>query len=247
MSAYNPPIHNPEAIHTVLIRRFDPERDPEPRWERFQIPWAVTMTVVQALEWLWDQGTYVAFRANCREFTCGSCAMLIDGKPGLACDTPLADGMRLEPLSRYGVKKDLVVDSSPVRAKWRELELWPHRRGNGRLRDVPGSTFEAWHRTFARCIECYSCLEACPASASDQARFAGPMWMLQIARAGTHPLDGQDRLVQAAAQGIGRCVSCYECADVCPVKISPIAEIQRVRRQLLVKPLKQWLSRWSRS
>ena len=40
-------------------------------------------TVMEALEYLWDQGEYIAFRANCREFTCGSCAMIIDGKPQL--------------------------------------------------------------------------------------------------------------------------------------------------------------------
>lgn len=243
MSSYIPPIDKPEAIYGLYIRRFDPGSETAPRWERFEIPWVVTMTVVEALEWLWDQGKYIAFRANCREFTCGSCAMLINGKPGLACDTPLADNMRLEPLSRYPVRKDLIVDTNAVREKWQELQLWPHTPPAGRLHDVPQQTFDDWHRTYARCIECYACLEACPASDSERSTFAGPMWMLQIARARAHPLDGADRLTQAVDAGMGACVSCYECADVCPVQLSPVIEIQRLRRGLFVDRLKTWAAR----
>jgi succinate dehydrogenase/fumarate reductase iron-sulfur protein len=245
MSSYIPPIENPEAVYRLHIYRTDRDGDRPPvsRWETFEIPWVVTMTVVEALEWLWDQGAYVAFRANCREFTCGSCAMLIDGKPGLACDTPFADGMRLEPLNRYPVKRDLVVDTTPVRAKWQELEIWPKNRSPDPIVSVPRETIEGWHRSFSRCIECYSCLEACPASPADHAMFAGPMWMLQIARARAHPRDGDDRLRQAVEQGIGSCVSCYECAEVCPVQISPASEIQRLRSAIAVDRVKAWAAR----
>lgn len=245
MSSYIPPIDNPEAVYRLHIHRTDRDGDGPPlsRWETFVIPWVVTMTVVQALEWLWDQGKYVAFRANCREFTCGSCAMLINGKPGLACDTPLANDMRLEPLNRYPVKRDLVVDTTPVRDKWQELELWPKDRSPQPILDVPRETLEGWHRSYSRCIECYSCLAACPASPSDAAPFAGPMWMLQIARARAHPRDGDNRLRQAIDQGIGGCVSCYECANVCPVGLSPATEIQRLRGAIVVARVKQWASR----
>jgi succinate dehydrogenase/fumarate reductase iron-sulfur protein len=242
MSSYIPPIERPERTFTLLVQRFDPDRDTTPRWQSFSVPWVPTMTVVEALEWLADEGHYVAFRANCREFTCGSCAMRIDGKPALACDTPLADGMRLEPLGRYPVQRDLIVDTSPVRAKWRQLKLWPHRTSPEPLRNVPRSTLDAWHRSYARCIECYACLDSCPASASEQSAFSGPMWMLQIARQHSHPLDGADRLSQAIGEGLGRCVSCYECAEVCPVGLSPVLEIQQIRRQVIVDRLKRLLA-----
>lgn len=243
MTGYVPPIDNPAAIYTVHIKRFDPECDAEPHWESYQVPWVVTMTVVQALEWLWDQGHYIAFRANCREFTCGSCAMLINGKPALACDTPLRDGMRLEPLTRYPLVKDLVVDQTAVREKWQELELWPHVRDGKPIERVPKESYEGWHRSFARCIECYACLDACPVSDTEESEFDGPMWMLQIARAGAHPKDGIDRLEQAARHGIGACTTCYECQDVCPVNLSPIGEIQRLRTGLLKQRLGRLLGR----
>lgn len=243
MSSYIPSIEQPERTYTLHIQRFDPDRDESPHWQSFRVPWVPTMTVVEALEWLCDEGHYVAFRANCREFTCGSCAMLIDGKPALACDTPLADRMRLEPLNRYAVKRDLVVDTSPVREKWRELALWPHRSSAEPLRNVPRSSLEAWHRSYARCIECYACLDACPASPADHSAFAGPMWMLQLARQRAHPLDGRERLGQAVSEGLGRCVGCYECVEVCPVGLSPVAEIQQLRREVIVDRVKGWVAR----
>jgi len=201
------------------------------------------MTVIEALEWLSDQGIYVAFRANCREFTCGSCAMRINGKPGLACDTPLVDNVRLEPLDRYSVKRDLVVETSAVREKWKGLRLWPHERSPEPLRHVPRSSLEGWHRSYARCIECYACLDGCPSSRSDTSPYAGPMWMLQIARARAHPRDGFARLEQAVGEGVGRCVTCYECADVCPVDLSPVFEIQHLRRSILVSRTGEWASK----
>jgi succinate dehydrogenase/fumarate reductase iron-sulfur protein len=242
MSSYIPPIE-PEKTFTLHIRRYDPDQDKGSHWESFQVPWVPTMTVIEALEWLTDQGRYVAFRANCREFTCGSCAMRINGKPGLACDTPFTDQVRLEPLTRYPVKRDLVVETSAVREQWKELRLWPHLKASKPLDNVPASSMEGWHRAYARCIECYVCLDACPASDSESSQFVGPMWMLQIARARAHPLDGVERLDQAAAKGVGRCVSCFECAGVCPVDISPIFEIQGLRWDLIIHRIKLWLSK----
>ena len=239
MSSYILPIDEPEATYRLHIQRYDPDRARTPYRETFRIPWVRTMTVMEALEWLHDQGNYVAFRANCREFTCGSCAMLINGKPGLACDTLLTDNTRLEPLNRYPVLRDLVVDTSVVRKKWRELEPWPHVKISEPLRDVPKASLEGWHRAFARCIECYACLDACPASDAETSLYAGPMWMLQIGRARAHPLDGVNRLDQAMEQGVGRCVTCYECAEVCPVNISPIFEIHRLRRSVLIDRVKR--------
>jgi succinate dehydrogenase/fumarate reductase iron-sulfur protein len=230
-------------MYTLRVRRWDPDGDPKPRWEQFRVPWVPTMTVIEALEWLWDQGEYVAFRANCREFTCGSCAMLINGKPALACDTPLADNVRLEPLARFAVLKDLVVDNGETKKTWQELELWPSNPELGSIREVSAQSLAGWHRSFARCIECYACLDACPASDTEQSDFKGPMWMLQIARAGAHPLDRRDRAGQASRYGMALCVNCYECQDVCPVNLSPIDEIQRLRREEVVNRIKSLFQR----
>lgn len=229
MTCYIPPIDRPDALYTLHVGRFDPSADAAPRWEAYQIPFVRTLTVVEALEYLWDQGTYIAFRANCREFTCGSCAILINGKPRLACDTLLEDGMRLEPLSRYRVLRDLVVDTRPVRERMRSLRLWPEGRDRGDDYSLTAAAMEGFRHTYSRCIECYCCLEACPASRSEASAFPGPMYQLQIARARAHPLDGLDRVRQASQAGLWQCVNCAECREACPVDLSPVGEINRMR------------------
>jgi len=230
MVCYIPTIENPEKIYTIKIRRYDPEKDDEPRWVSYEVPFVKTMTVMEALEYLWDTGEYIAFRANCREFTCGSCAMLINGKPRLACDTLLENHMTLEPLSRFPVLKDLVVDTTVVKRKLKELKYWPVR-GEGDRAFTPGrDVLEDFRTIFSRCIECYCCLEACPASASEGSAFDGPMYLLQIARAGRHPLDTVNRIKQASERGIWCCVSCFECANVCPLNLNPGEQIAKLRR-----------------
>jgi succinate dehydrogenase/fumarate reductase iron-sulfur protein len=201
------------------------------------------MTVMEALEYLWDQGEYIAFRANCREFTCGSCAMRINGKPSLACDTLLENHMTLEPLSRFAVLKDLVVDTASVKRKLKRLKYWPVPGREKRDFKIAESVLEDFRSVFSRCIECYCCLEACPASASEVSAFDGPMYLLHLARAGNHPLDTMDRIQQASERGIWSCVSCFECADVCPVGLNPGVEITKLRREAIKMKLSRFFRR----
>ena len=242
MTCYLPPIDKPDAIYTIHIKRFDPEKDQEPHWESYQIPFVRTMTVIESLEYLWDQGEYIAFRSNCREFTCGSCAMEIDGKPALACDTLLQDGIRIEPMSRFPLIKDLVVDISNVPERYKELKLWPeckHREPvNNDTPPLPASdeVIQHYRETFSRCIECYSCLDACPQSDSDESPYYGPLYMLQLARVAEHPIDELDRVRQSADSGIWLCVNCYECANVCPMNLSPATIINQMRAKVIRRP-----------
>jgi succinate dehydrogenase/fumarate reductase iron-sulfur protein len=233
MTCYIPNIDLPEAIYTITIRRFDPEIDEKPYWAEYTVPFVKTMTVMEALEYLWDQGEYIAFRANCREFTCGSCAMIINGKPQLACDTLLKDNMTIEPLSRYPVLKDLVVDTQKTINKIKELKYWPETGDRKKEVKPAKDVLEQFSETYSRCIECYCCLDACPASPSEDSKFDGPMHILHLARAHHHPLETGNRVGQASARGLWACASCFECADVCPVDLSPGNEITKLRRSAI--------------
>jgi succinate dehydrogenase/fumarate reductase iron-sulfur protein len=237
MTCYIQSIENPLDQYTIRIRRYNPETDDEPYWTAHTVPFVETMTVMEALEYLWDQGEYIAFRANCREFTCGSCAMLINGTPRLACDTLLENNMTLEPLSRYRVVRDLVVDNQAVINKAKELVYWPEAENPDTSFSVPPDVQEKYSEIYSRCIECYCCLEACPASSSERSRFDGPMHLLHLARAHCHPLDALDRASQASGRGIWACVSCFECAHVCPVELSPATEIAKLRREAITQSL----------
>lgn len=243
MTCYLLPIENPEAIFTIQVRRFNPEKDDAPKWISYQVPYVKTMTVVEALEYLWDQGEYIAFRANCREFTCGSCAMLINGKPALACDTLLENGMKLEPLSRYAVLRDLVVDNDILQDKLKEMKYWPETVDRERKIEISKKIMTDFGQVYSRCIECTCCLEACPASHSETSKFIGPMYSLLLARAASHPLDAGDRINQASDCGIWSCVSCFECASVCPMNLEPVKEITKLRRKAITQYLGRLFSR----
>jgi succinate dehydrogenase/fumarate reductase iron-sulfur protein len=200
------------------------------------------MTVVEALEYLWDQGEYIAFRTNCREFTCGSCAMRINGKPQLACDTLLKDNMTLEPLSRYAVLRDLVVDNDVVLEKLKEIKYWPNTNDRDRALKVSPKVMGDFGQIYSRCIECGCCLEACPASFSEDSKYIGPMYALLLGRAANHPLDEADRVKQASNYGIWACVNCFECADVCPMNLEPVKEVIKFRQKGIVHSLKHALT-----
>ena len=243
MTCYLLPIEKPEAEFTIHIRRFNPEVDKEPYWVSYQVPYVKTITVVEALEYLWDQGEYIAFRTNCREFTCGSCAILINGKPQLACDTLLEDGMKLEPLTRYAVLRDLVVDNDVIKDKLKELKYWPETNDRERNFEVPPKVMADYAQSYSRCIECMCCLEACPSSYSETSKFVGPMYALLLARAASHPLDASDRISQASDCGIWSCVSCFECADVCPMELEPVKEVTKLRRRAVTQALRQVCTR----
>jgi succinate dehydrogenase/fumarate reductase iron-sulfur protein len=233
MTTYLQPIIKPEAVHTIRIRCFNRETDAKPHWQVYSVPYVRSMTVIQALEHLWDQNTYIAFRANCREMTCGSCAMLINGKPQLACMTLLENESKVEPLSQYPVLRDLIVDTSSVEQKYRDLKLWPERQRGAQVGSVSSDVLEAYQQTYSRCIECHCCLESCPQSDAETTQFDGPMFMLQMARIGSHPLDTENRSLQAIKRGAFSCVNCYECAAVCPVDLNAAEEIGRLRGSAL--------------
>jgi len=241
MTAYILDIDKPEAIYTIRIRRFNPDTDRQSHWETYEVPFVKTMTVIEALEYLWDQGEYIAFRANCREFTCGSCAMLINGKPMLACSTLLKDSMTLEPLTRYPLVRDLVVDTGAVTEKLKQLQYWPVNDGQDGDFTVSRKVSQDFAAIYSRCIECLCCLEACPASASEVSKFDGPMHVLQLARAGLHPMDTMDRVEQANGRGTWACVSCFECADVCPIDLVPGEEIVKFRKKAVKKAVLKML------
>lgn len=236
MSCYLLPMGKPDRIYKIHILRFNPEKDQKPHWESYQIPYVDTMTVMEALEYLWDQGEYVAFRSNCREFTCGSCAMLINGKPSLACDTLLKDKMKLEPLSRYAVVKDLNVDAHCVKENLSELKYWPVTKKEKHDFTVTEKVREEFDSIYTRCIECKCCLEACPAS-SLESKFKGPMYFLLLGRAKKHPLDDMDRVQQTLDLGLWSCMNCLECADVCPVNLNPSREIRQFHKEAIKNTL----------
>lgn len=104
----------------LQVSRFDPEKDSSPYFQDFAIAIPENRTVLDALMLAWQQDPTLSFRRSCRSAICGSCALMLNGKAALACQTLVrkaaADGkiLTLEPLAPFRQLKDLVVDLDPL-------------------------------------------------------------------------------------------------------------------------------------
>ncbi len=103
----------------LRVSRFDPARDKAPLYQQFILGVEPHQTVLDALILAWQQDTSISFRRSCRSAICGSCAVSINGRPALACQTLIGKvvengrNITLEPLPHFRQLKDLVVDLEP--------------------------------------------------------------------------------------------------------------------------------------
>jgi succinate dehydrogenase / fumarate reductase iron-sulfur subunit len=235
---------------TFHVRRFDPEADREPHWESYAVQVAPGMTV---LDGLWrikeQQAPALAWRSSCRMGICGSCGMLINGRPRLACNTQIAElrasAVAVAPLPNFGVVKDLVPDLRPMFDAHRALMPWLVRDDTAEQDDP---TFEYWqspaeldaYLQFSYCIKCGCCMAACPTVATDP-RYAGPMPLAQAHRYDSDSRDagfGARRDVLSGGEGPWRCHFAGECSQVCPKGVDPAKAIQLMKRQLVADLLR---------
>ena len=224
---------------TFRIKRFDPGRDPAPRWEEFSLEMEPSERVLDGLIRIKDaiDGS-LTFRRSCAHGICGSCAMKINGRNGLACQTlikalPEQSGIVLEPLPAFPVIKDLVTDMEPFFGKNDKVlpylindEPPPERE---RLQDP-----EEQHKILQSitCIMCGCCTSSCPSYWADK-EYIGPA---AIVKAFRFIFDSRDRSARerlertAQVHGLWRCHSIYNCVEVCPKGIDITGHIAKLKR-----------------
>ena len=176
----------------------------------------------------------LSFRYSCRNWMCGSCGMLVDGKERLACRTRLSDlgddAIRIAPLRNLPVVKDLVVDLAPFFEKWNRVGVAAPAPGNVRPAAEPVQHAIDEH---SDCITCGLCFSACDAL-SHAGSFLGPA---ALNRAYTLQLDPSDsaRTARAAVltgtDGAFGCHSMGQCTQVCPKGLDPLAAIAALKRR----------------
>ncbi len=235
---------------TYRIRRFTPERDRAPHWEEYRVPYAKGMTV---LEGLWKvkelREPELAWRSSCRMGVCGSCGMLINGKPRLACNTQVADlesaTVVVAPLPNFDIVRDLVPELAPMFDSHQALKPFLIREDVAEREHPTGEFFQSAHELeaylqFSYCIKCGCCMAACPTFATD-ALYSGPM---PLAQAHRYSSDSRDagfaarKPVLAGEAGPWRCHYAGECSRVCPKGVDPAKAIQLMKRELVLDYLR---------
>jgi len=175
--------------------------------------------------------TMLIFPHSCKVRKCGSCAILINGVPRLACETYVddleGDDLFLAPLSKFPVMSDLVVDKTAFDRLLEDVEVWLH--------DVPQHDEETYLERFesSRCINCGCCMEVCEKYVLD-GEFAGPAAISNMTRIADELHDGKIReeYAQICRKHVTEACNCTQevtCADVCPMEMPFTSMLERLK------------------
>ena len=228
----------------LKIARYNPQKDSSRKFMEFKVPvekWTTVLEAILDVKKHFDHS--IAVRYSCRQATCGSCGMIINGKPRLACFTKISelnsDTVTVEPMNNFPIIRDLAVrferlfdshhkvkpylisDSSDVSDGQKEYKQSPEE-------------LEQFVQ-FSNCIKCGLCNSACPTMTTDTS-FIGPQALAQAYRyvADSRDKGKNERLkIIDESHGIWRCHFAGSCSQVCPKGVDPAMGIQLLRGYLL--------------
>lgn len=231
----------------LRIQRFDPKTDTTPRYDTFEISTKPGMAVLDALfQILETKDQSLAFRYSCTSAVCGSCAALIDGRPGLACKTQLSmlgPVVTIGPLPHLPVIRDLVVDLQPFFQRNRMLKpYFAAQQPYPEKEFIQTPKDRAEINSTIDCIDCGACFSSCPLTWTDK-EYPGPAAFVKAYRfiADTRDSERLIRLQTVGCEdGIWRCHTVFNCADSCPKAINPtyfIEQLKRIATKLLIRQL----------
>ena len=182
----------------------------------------------------------------CRAGICGSCGMMINGRPGLACRTVTKDleaDISLAPLPVFELIGDLSVNTGKwMRGMSEKLETWVHSMGQAtdfkRIEEPMDPALAEAVYELDRCIECGCCVASC-GTARMREDFVGAVGLNKIAR---FRLDPRDKRTDADFyelvgddNGVFGCMSLLACHDVCPKNLPLQTQIAFLRRKMVVQ------------
>jgi fumarate reductase iron-sulfur subunit len=230
---------------TISILRFNPaEPQVAPRMQTYKLEEADGMTLFIALNQLRDhQDPSLQFDFVCRAGICGSCAMMINGKPGLACRAltkEIGPDITLAPLPVFELIGDLSVNTGKwMRGMSERLETWVHMKEQqvdlDRAEEKMDPDLADQIYELERCLECGSCVAGC-GTARMRADFVGAVGMNKVARFNLDPRDtrnGEDFYeVVGDDAGVFGCMSLLGCHDVCPKNLPLATQIAFLRRKM---------------
>jgi len=244
-SAVAAPSAAPVEARTVHfeIYRYDPEKDEKPYMQKLQVTLQPTdrMLLDALIRIKGEVDDSLSLRRSCREGVCGSDAMNINGKNGLACITNLRDlkePIVLRPLPGLPVIRDLIVDMSQFFKQYNSVKPYlinetpppeKERLQSPEEREELNGLYE--------CILCACCSTACPSFWWNPDKFVGPAGLLQAYR---FIADSRDQATNERLDDLHdpyrlfRCHTIMNCVDVCPKNLNPTMAIGKIK-ELLVR------------
>ena len=236
---------------TIRVLRYNP-RDPasRPHLQTYALEQGPGMTLFIALNEIRDKlDASLQFDFVCRAGICGSCAMLINGRPTLACRTLTRDvgpEIILAPLPFFELIGDLSVDTGKwMRAMSERIESWVHLQSQEldltRLEERMDPELAERIYELDRCIECGCCVAAC-GTARMREDFIGAVALNKIARFRLDPRDARSDAdfydLVGDDDGVFGCMSLLACHDVCPKDLPLQTQIAFIRRKMVAVGLR---------
>jgi succinate dehydrogenase / fumarate reductase iron-sulfur subunit len=228
------------------VYRYLPGKDSTARYQRYTLDLAPHTPVLTALLQIRSEtDPSLGLRYSCRSAICGSCAMQINSKSRLACETQVGPEIArhgrivVEPMRNQPVIRDLIVDQTRF---WREYsKIEPHLKLDptipmpaGRPTSMSPAQVERFKET-PRCIACAACFSACPAAEADP-EFPGPMALAKLYRFAVDPRDTayRERLVRIQPNGLWLCLRCHLCTEACPKDVRPSERIRDLKEMAIM-------------
>jgi fumarate reductase iron-sulfur subunit len=230
----------------ISVLRYNPqEARSVPHMQTYELEEADGMTLFIALSEIREkQDASLHFDFVCRAGICGSCAMVINGRPALACRTltkNLGIEISLAPLPVFELIADLSVNTGKwMRAMSERLQTWVHRKDEAvdlsRLEERMEPELAQQIYELDRCIECGCCVAGC-GTARMRADFVGAVGLNKIARFRLDPRDARsdDDFYELIGDddGVFGCMSLLACHDVCPKELPLATQIAYLRRKMV--------------
>jgi succinate dehydrogenase / fumarate reductase iron-sulfur subunit len=236
-----------KTVRFIIKRQDTPQS--KPYWEEFDLRWRSGMNVIIGLmdiamnpvDRLGKTTQPIMYESNCLEEVCGSCAMIINGKGRMACSAlvdKLDHPIKLEPLTRFPVIRDLSVDRSVLFENLKLVKAWVPVDGTYDLGPGPRIDPEVQEKMYplSRCISCCLCLEACP-QVTPATRFVGAAIINQVRLFNEHPTGTSIKRERLTAMmgdgGIHECSYVQNCVKICPKGIPLTTSISEVYGQVM--------------
>lgn len=247
----------------VKVRRQDAADAPETRrWEEFSIERRPRMTIVSCLRRIQRQPVTadgrvvapVAWESGCLDDSCGACTMLVNGRVRQACATrvdavsPKGEPVVLEPLGKFPLVRDLVVDRARLFDSFKRVHAWTELDGLDALGPGPACSPARQREllSLSGCIACAACLEACPQYGA-QSDYLGAAALNQVRLMNLKPLGALNEVERLetvmAPGGVADCGKAQVCVEVCPANLPLVDSIQQVARATTRRLILGWLLR----
>lgn len=225
--------------------------------DEFEVPYEEGMNVISLLmatkehctNTKGEHTTPVCYESACLEEVCGSCTMVINGKVQQAC-TALVDKLdhpiKIEPMSKFPVKRDLVVDRSIMFENLKKVNAWVEVDGIYDLGEGPAVNPRIQEQNYllSRCMTCGCCLEVCPQWTNEN-NFIGAQAISQAVLFNSHPNAQSTKATRTEAlmeNGLNDCGNAQECVKACPKEIPLTESIARANREATTHSITSLLS-----